>query len=110
MKFEEYDKSMVRNFRNMKRQHKNEPTHARYYIENDNIQLYWTREKGGKLYRDNGPAFMAFDKDNKLTATGWFIHDDKPLPASEVEDWLKENDLTYPLDDEGVVALKLRWL
>ena len=53
---------------------------------------------------------MEFDKNNNLVSTGWFIHEDGPLPAKDVENWLKENDLTYPLDDEGVVAFKLRWL
>lgn len=54
------------------------------------------RDEDNKLHRDDGPAFI-----------GWWICGINI--TTEVNEWMKENNITYPFSDEEKLLFKLRF-
>ena len=57
----------------------------------------------GERHRIDGPA-IEWEGGSKE----WYInHNDV---TKEINNWLSENNVTYPFDEDGLVQFKLRWL
>ena len=57
----------------------------------------------GKLHRIDGPAVEWTDGTNQ-----WYINDKEV--TKEINNWLNENNITYPFDEDELVQFKMRWL
>ena len=57
----------------------------------------------GKRHRIDGPAIEWTDGSKE-----WWIND-KDV-TKEINNWLHENNIQYPFDEDNMVQFKLRWL
>ena len=57
----------------------------------------------GQLHRIDGPA-IEWASGSK----SWYINGQHV--TEEVNNWLNENNITYPFDEDGLFQFKLRWL
>lgn len=74
---------------------------SKYIIENDGTKV-WRNEKG-QLHRLDGPAVY------RSNIVRWFYINNQNMTV-EVVKWMRENDYTYPFNDEQVAEIKLRFL
>ena len=58
----------------------------------------------GKCHRLDGPAIEWYGGDKE-----WWV-DDKLLPLEEINQWIEENNLTVPFNEEAQLLFKLRWM
>ena len=68
-------------------------------VRKNGYKAWWLNNH---LHRLDGPAVESSDGEKRWRINGM------PLPAKEVEKWLKENNIDLSTD-EGQVAFKLRW-
>ena len=57
----------------------------------------------GKLHREVGPAVMYNDG-----SVDWYF--DGIRVTDEIEDWMKENVISWPFNNENLMLFKLQWL
>lgn len=69
--------------------------HATYNL------LQWADEDG-RYHRIDGPAYVMDG------ITGWVIHGDDI--THEVNEWMNENNITWPFDEETSVLFKLKFV
>jgi hypothetical protein len=68
----------------------------------------------GKRHREDGPAYlehspksyMSKHRNGKIRASEWWIND---IRVYNVVEWLHENKITWPFNDEEQVMFKLRF-
>ena len=66
----------------------------------DGAKSWWIN---GKLHRIDGPAV-----EHSSGTKEWWI--DGQHVTKEVINWLHENNILYPLDEDELVLFKMRWL
>lgn len=95
--------------------HKAYPSGAEAWYYKDNGKIFFHREDGpayihngvkewhfnGMYHRIDGPAYIIGD------IKEYWINDIEI--TMEVEKWMKENDISYPFDEEETTLFKLRF-
>ena len=71
-------------------------------IEYQNGTKHWY--VNNMLHRDNGLPAIEYANGTK----SWYLSGNKV--TEEVNEWLEENKISYPFNEEELVMFKLRWL
>jgi len=75
--------------------------------KNDVKRLMWIDESFGHFHRFDGPAIIEHDYKGNVIYESWYING---IIIIDMNDWLKENNISEPYSKEDVMAIVLRWL
>lgn len=82
---------------------------VRSFYDNDMTQImkeYWYHK--GRFHCANGPAIAIYTHDGACIHTDWFVNGiditDHVIP------WLKDNNISLPLDKSSQILFKMRFL
>ena len=64
---------------------------------------YEHRNADGQLHRIDGPVVEWEDGRKEWRINGQHV-------TEEINNWLHENNIQYPFDEDNIVQFKLRWL
>ena len=78
---------------------------SQFYLDHNKDKVWYLPSKGRDYYhRLDGPAYVCYDEQGKLEDRFWYVND---VIIDDMDDWLKENNITEPFSNEDRMAIKL---